>query len=187
MKDNLIYLLICLALVILLLAAGLFFAWQRKNRTSKGKTPHYRRDVYVNGGVDMSTGQMANSNLQSFNGMDTGKYGTLVINPNGNASKIRLGLTNRKTGEYYECCFSDRVVIGRGSANYIDNMLIIPTDKSISGLHCRISVASGIVFAEDLNSANHTYLNGVQITHPSVIDNGDVLKLGRSSFNVTIR
>jgi ABC-type multidrug transport system ATPase subunit/pSer/pThr/pTyr-binding forkhead associated (FHA) protein len=54
----------------------------------------------------------------------------------------------------------------------------------ISWRHARLFRAGDSVFAEDLHSANGTYLNGRRIGRPAAIGPGDVLSLG--SYSITL-
>lgn len=76
------------------------------------------------------------------------------------------------------------VVIGR-SPEFCN--VVIDYDKSVSRRHCRISLKNGQAYIEDLSSGNKTYINGRELHNESVLNNADVIKLGRIGLKVTIK
>lgn len=74
------------------------------------------------------------------------------------------------------------IVIGRSD----EADIIINFDNSISKKHCTITYSNGKIMVNDLQSANKTYINNIEITQLSELRSGDVLRLGRTSFNVEI-
>lgn len=74
------------------------------------------------------------------------------------------------------------IVIGRSD----EADVIINFDNSISKKHCTITYSDGKIMVNDLQSANKTYINNIEITQMSELRSGDVLRLGRTSFNVDI-
>ena len=67
--------------------------------------------------------------------------------------------------------------IGRSKENDI-----VLTDDSVSAFHALIKVGQdGRVSLTDLNSTNHSFINGVQVTH-QVLSSGDSVRLGLFSF-----
>ena len=73
-------------------------------------------------------------------------------------------------------------VLGRSD----DADIIITFDNSISKKHCTVSYIDKKVMVNDLKSANKTYINNIEITQLSELRDGDILRLGRTSFNVEI-
>ena len=68
------------------------------------------------------------------------------------------------------------VIIGKSAENC---MIAITHEKSISRKHCRIFKIDELVYIEDLNSANGTFVNGKKITEKTVLNSNDKIKLGR--------
>jgi DNA-binding winged helix-turn-helix (wHTH) protein len=64
-------------------------------------------------------------------------------------------------------------VIGRDPAAEI-----LVDDVAVSRRHARIRVGSTSLVVEDLGSRNGTFVNGVQITGPTQLHDGDVVSLG---------
>lgn len=75
-------------------------------------------------------------------------------------------------------------IIGRSSDF---SNVVIDYDKSVSRKHCRIFLKNGQVHIEDLSSGNKTYLNGVEVTSPTVLNNTDEIKIGRTKLKVTLK
>lgn len=70
---------------------------------------------------------------------------------------------------------NDELVIGRGAAATAR----LDVD-SLSRKHARLFRRGDVVFVEDLQSANGTYVNGERVTEPTRLDDGDRVELGRS-------
>lgn len=56
--------------------------------------------------------------------------------------------------------------------------MVIQGDKSVSRKHCRFYRQDNSCYVEDLNSVNHTYLNGAIVEGSREIHVGDHLKFG---------
>ena len=65
---------------------------------------------------------------------------------------------------------------------------VIEFNKMISRSHCKISRKGNLYVITDLQSANGTFVNKVRIqpNQPHPIQNGDVIRLANSDFQVTI-
>lgn len=76
-----------------------------------------------------------------------------------------------------------RVIVGRS----ID-MVQIPVDynQTVSGQHCEFYTKDNHFFVRDMNSANHTYLNGKRIGGAVEIVSGCRVRLGEVEFDVEI-
>lgn len=67
-------------------------------------------------------------------------------------------------------------VLGRSAAR----SHLVVSDPRVSGSHCRITrTDDGDLTIEDLDSHNHTYVNGVEIKTATVLHEGDEVGLGR--------
>jgi pSer/pThr/pTyr-binding forkhead associated (FHA) protein len=64
---------------------------------------------------------------------------------------------------------------------------VIPSSK-VSRQHCKVLIGTGGFYVCDLESANGTFLNGVQVAanRPELLRDGDILKLADVEFKVTI-
>lgn len=79
----------------------------------------------------------------------------------------------------------DHFVLGRNAA--ADG--IISFNNKIGRMHCCIDRQHGRYSVTDMNSKNHTYLNGTQLEpgRPYSLKNGDKLRLANSDFQITIQ
>lgn len=101
---------------------------------------------------------------------DTGEY-RIVLSGKGENTRNIVLISSRET------------VIGR---NQYQADEVIYDERSISQKHCRIYTRENRVFVEDLNSLNHTFVNGEEIKDETEIKTGSVLKIGRIEFDVQI-
>ena len=101
---------------------------------------------------------------------DTGEY-RIVLTGKGNNNRNIVLVSSKET------------IIGR---NQYQADEIIYDERSVSQKHCRIYTRENRVFVEDLNSLNHTFVNGNEIKDETEITTGSVLKIGRIEFDVQI-
>lgn len=74
----------------------------------------------------------------------------------------------------------DEITIGRRE----DNLIQLP-DRNVSRRHARLLRRGGAVLLEDLQSANGTQVNGVRITEPVPLHDGDLVRIG--DYGVALR
>ena len=67
----------------------------------------------------------------------------------------------------------DLLTLGRDP----DNDIVIG-DPQVSRQHARITRQGSLTVIEDVGSLNGTFINGVRLTSPHTLDNGDVISLG---------
>lgn len=67
--------------------------------------------------------------------------------------------------------------IGRGKENDI-----VIDDTYISHHHAIINRMNNLYVIEDLNSVNHTYLNGTMLAKKAYLESGDIIKVGLVTF-----
>ena len=73
--------------------------------------------------------------------------------------------------------FSDKISIGRSD----DNDIIVP-ETFVSHNHAVIRAKNNLYVIEDLNSANHTYLNNRELKGKAYIKDGDFIRVGSLVF-----
>ena len=73
--------------------------------------------------------------------------------------------------------FSSQISIGRGSENDI-----VLDDIYVSHHHAIISPVRNLYQIEDLQSRNHTYVNGKILNGKAYLQNGDTIKIGCVQF-----
>jgi pSer/pThr/pTyr-binding forkhead associated (FHA) protein len=71
--------------------------------------------------------------------------------------------------------------LGRGPQNSI-----VLNDVSVSADHALVSYRLGQWWVEDVGSRNGTYLNDVRIDQPTVIHDGDVIRVGLVSLGLSV-
>ncbi len=71
----------------------------------------------------------------------------------------------------------ESLVVGRGT-----DADVILDNTAISRHHTRITLQSGILMAEDLESLNGTFVNGTRITAATAVGEGDSLQIGKFSI-----
>jgi predicted component of type VI protein secretion system len=73
-------------------------------------------------------------------------------------------------------------VIGRGEKCHLR-----PHDSLVSHLHCAVARWSGRVLVRDLKSTNGTFLNGQRVRGEIAVQDGDVLRVGKLHFVLSIQ
>ncbi len=115
------------------------------------------------------------SNAQTF---PQGRRGPAVLEE---ASGLVLLQDMGNPENIYGCSLEVPVLIGRDAAGC---NVVIPEDRSVSRQHCRLFRVGESCYVEDLQSHNHTYINGIMITGPMVLRCGDCLRLGMLDLRV---
>ncbi|MFY9550582.1 MAG: FHA domain-containing protein [Thermoanaerobaculia bacterium] len=72
-------------------------------------------------------------------------------------------------------------ILGRGT----DSLVWIDA-QSVSRRHARVVVASGLATLEDLGSKNGTYVNGIRLTAPVALRDGDELRIGNVPMTLKV-
>lgn len=85
------------------------------------------------------------------------------------------------SNKFYGCGLTRPVILGR-EASSCD--MVIEGDKSVSRKHCRFFCQGNTCYVEDMNSFNHTFLNGVMVDSPQRIQVGDRLRFGMAELVV---
>ena len=67
----------------------------------------------------------------------------------------------------------DSLVVGRDPSSDI-----VIGDPQVSRQHARIRCQGGLTVIEDIGSTNGTFVNGIQLTSPHTLTNGDMISLG---------
>lgn len=65
-----------------------------------------------------------------------------------------------------------------------DNNSVVLSDQHASGNHARFVIKNNILFIEDLNSTNGTYVNGKKVNERAKLFGKDEVKIGSASFRV---
>ena len=94
---------------------------------------------------------------------------------------IEITLYREKTGEKIVISVESEV-LGKGS----QASCRIDGNPAISRAHVNIFRMGNRVFVEDMNSINHTFVNGVQITTPVEVSDGARIQLADELFTMRI-
>lgn len=85
----------------------------------------------------------------------------------------------------YSFTFYDAVGIGRSQdGSMYEKFLPVIGDGRVSKLHCAIIRRGDKLYLKDEGSRNGTYLNGVRIDRPVVIQRDDIIGLGETRLEV---
>ena len=85
----------------------------------------------------------------------------------------------------YSFTFYDAVGIGRSQdGNMYEKFLPVIGDGRVSKLHCAIIRRGDKLYLTDEGSRNGTYLNGVRIDRPVVIQRDDIIGIGETRLEV---
>lgn len=96
----------------------------------------------------------------------------------------KITLTETGNPEHIiEISSAKETVIGR---NQSMSDVVIYNERSVSQKHCRIFSRNSKIYIEDLDSLNHTYVDGEEVTEETELFSGSVLKIGRVVFDVRI-
>jgi len=99
-------------------------------------------------------------------------YGMYICILNGENEGKRYPI---KTGTYS---------IGRSG----DSDIVLPNDKFVSGLHAELKCSEeGDIILSDKNSKNGTYLLGDQVSKPTKVNTGDIIRIGHTFLKLTRR
>ena len=68
-----------------------------------------------------------------------------------------------------------------------DDCTICLDDERVSRNHAQIDIKGDVAELNDLGSRNGTMLNGRPVRHPTALNNGDVIRIGRHELTVQVR
>ena len=139
-------------------------------------------EIHFSGGVNTDDGRLS-TDSNYFKGMADSLVNTRVVGEDMRSSaQCRLCVTfyNQETNETLGFVIDRQLVLGRSTGSGIMTV----NDRYVSSNHCVIRVRDGKLFLSDLNSANHTFLNGKQITRTTELHNDDVITIGNTGLRI---
>lgn len=101
-----------------------------------------------------------------------------------NSGKKKIVMKNRSTGQNFAFELRESFVVGRNRENC--DLQIAAEDQYMSGKHLRFIRRPEGVFVEDLNTRNGTRVNGKKILKATRIRRGDIIRMGRSEFEIIL-
>jgi hypothetical protein len=99
---------------------------------------------------------------------------------NKNRLNMKIVLVRKPTGERIEKVISKYVVVGREEEKNSEDLCII--DRKLSRRHCCFHNDAGSIIISDMNSTNHTYVNGMEIQDRVMLQNGDLIRIGSCEY-----
>lgn len=151
-------------------------------RRHRNQYQNQSRSVLVKNGVNVKKQVLGGEKGEYFTG-NLEKNGTRYVNPSVTVWKIVFDNLDTKEQLYMD--FTRQMWIGRGGAGQNETAkLSLFGDGKVSRNHCTIYESQGTICLQDLNSSNHTYLNGNVITTPVYLQNGDVIRIGNTQLRV---
>ena len=170
-----------LVIALIVLAAVLSGAFDGREKQRKQRPGRTRR-VFVKTGVNIKKQMLGDEKGEYFTGKQD-EEGTRLSN--SSVRMWRIVFDNLYTGERIYMDFSGRMQIGRREPGQCPRgKLAVSGDNKISRNHCIIYEAAGKLYLQDLQSRNHTYLNGQQVVGSVCLKNGDVIRVGRTQLKV---
>ncbi len=94
--------------------------------------------------------------------------------------KIRISSVSGDIEDYFSIEIKDSLLIGRSTSCDLS----IEGQPEISGKHCLLELRRGSLFVSDQSSRNGTFVNGVPIQDKYVLNNRDILGLGRAEYRL---
>lgn len=159
--------------------SGKIFGWGK----CKEQYPSQRKRVIVKTGMDARKQMLGEKKGDLFAG---NKETTQTVYVNGKVRMWQIVFDNLSTGERIYKVFTQKMEIGRGKcAEERPGILLLPGDRKISRQHCVIFEYGDTLCLQDLNSRNHTFLNGNIVTKAAYLRNGDVIRIGNTKLKVT--
>ena len=142
---------------------------------------HRRRGMYASGGADIETGQIiADDNY--FRGMSGENLETVLV-LDGLRCAVPTVTLRDTSGYLCNVSLSTPLTIGRESGRGYFTV----RDPAASRVHAIVFANGDRVYIQDNNSSNHTYLNGKMIDGVVECKNGDVIRVGKTNIQVSIR
>ncbi|MEN9937090.1 MAG: hypothetical protein RLZZ387_3669 [Chloroflexota bacterium] len=98
-------------------------------------------------------------------GAQTSPYGQLVV--------LRSGQSGVAAGKTFP--LSPSTIIGRS----MEQCEIALNDSFLSQQHARLELRADQWVLEDLGSTNGTFVNDIEVRDPTIVEEGDIVRLGR--------
>ncbi len=149
------------------------------------KKRHFKRDVYISGGVNINTGQLS-LDKNYFRGISMDSEETVYVgyrNRTGKQKKqvLQVAIANMNNGQVSNVQISDYITIGREQGEGIYH---VPDDPMVARINSRIFVESGNLYIIDMNSRNKTFLNGFMVQDVVLCHSGDIITVGMTNLQI---
>ena len=140
----------------------------------------YNQTIFLSGGRYASENQGGSYRIidSSLEEEDTILKGKNAVTSSFSCVYIRL--YQLYTGKCYDAYLENTLQIGRLEDNTVAALIL--DDPMVSKKHCMLYRRGDQILIQDLESTNHTYVNGCRIEGAVPITHGDQLSLGNSQY-----
>ena len=140
----------------------------------------YNQTIFLSGGRYASENQGGSYRIidSSLEEEDTILKGKNAVTSSFSCVYIRL--YQLYTGKCYDAYLENTLQIGRLEDNTVAALIL--EDPMVSKKHCMLYRRGDQILIQDLESTNHTYVNGCRIEGAVPITHGDQLSLGNSQY-----
>ena len=147
------------------------------------KSSSYNHTIYLSGGRPVGENQGADFRqiLDDIDEMDQ----TIIKGKKSVTSSfsyVYVRLYQLYTGKCYDAYLENTLQIGRAGNQKGNTPVLILDDSMVSKKHCMLYRRGDQILIQDLESTNHTYVNGSCIQGAVPITHGDHLALGSSQY-----
>lgn len=158
--------------IVLILAIIVFYFYQKRNKSDKKKKKPGKKPV-------TPVKPTKPSKPETESGNKPVEEETVILD-----GRYLLVLRDRLSPEkIFRYPLDGNVIVGRN----VDRVQVaIDSSRTISGQHCEFYVKANRFFVRDLNSINHTYLDGKMIKGEAEVVSGSIVKLGEAEFCIEI-
>lgn len=98
-----------------------------------------------------------------------------------NHIRVTLSQVGMNETAHYEADMVDSLTIGRDPQQA---RMLLPDDMKVSKLHAKLTFDGSAMRLEDCGSTNGTRVNGVKISAPCIIQQGDEVSFGRTNLRI---
>ena len=150
-----------------------------KSRKNHG----YNQTIYLEGGRAAGDSKGLLMHRQLLQGAseysDTIVRGKSVVT--SSFSSVHIRLYQYYTGRCYDAYLENSLQIGRvPSATGVPSLII--EDPMVSQKHCILFRKGDQILIQDLESKNHTFVNGCRTEGCTLLNHGDCISLGQSQY-----
>lgn len=173
--DGLLLVLIIVLAVAVAATVIILFVLLRTRR--RGETS----EIHYSGGANVDDGRLI-FDRNYFRGMSS-SVKTIAVSDashSKNHSAPAVRIINRSTGQSSCCNVQQYLTFGRS----VGPQMFTVSDSGASRMHCMLVCQNGRMLLSDLQSSNHTYLNGKLVLHETEIHSGDVIRIGKTELEI---
>ena len=125
--------------------------------------------------------------LEEIDGLGNGKSGVLFKKPKVSEIELQLIYSGKK-GRIEFNISKDGYVIGK-NPEFSDGIVPESISRAVSRRHCMVTKLNSKYFIQDLDSSNHTLVNGIMIPAYELMElaNSDILSVADVEFRVRLR